>query len=60
MATFKNKNFTKRDYEATNIVACVADDAPATPDNRWIETDMDISNLSHLWTQADVRFYGYL
>ena len=23
---YRNKNFTKRDYECTNIVACIADD----------------------------------
>ena len=59
--TFKNKNFTKRDYEATNVVACVAETAPATPDNRWVEADDSILNgLMPLWIERGVRFYGHL
>lgn len=61
MQTFKNRNFTKRDYEATNIVACVAETAPETPDNRWEPTDDAIlAKLTPLWIEAGVRFYGYL
>jgi hypothetical protein len=29
MKTFKNTKFTRRDYEATNVVACQAETAPA-------------------------------
>lgn len=61
MATFKNKNFTKRDYEATNIVACVADEAPASPDGRWVAADDSvIAGLTQLWIQCGVRYYGHM
>lgn len=61
MATFKNKNFTKRNYECTNIVVCVADKAPVTPDNRWQPVDESALNgLEPLYVQAGVRYYGYM
>lgn len=60
MKTFKNKNFTKRDYEATNVVACVADKAP---NENWIESNNDIiakMNLNKLWIENNVQYYGWL
>ncbi len=56
--TYKNKHFTKRDYEATNIIACVAEVAP---DDNWIEADESVlKGLTQLWIEKDVRYYGYL
>lgn len=61
MATFKNKNFTKRDYEATNVVACVADEAPASPDGRWVAADDSvITGLSPLWIERGVQYFGQM
>lgn len=61
MTTYRNKNFTKRDYEATNIVACVADEAPASPDGRWVVVDESIlAGLTPLWTQAGVQYFGHM
>lgn len=58
MKTFKNKNFTKRDYECTNVVACVAENAP---DDNWIECDEEILNgLDRIHTIAGACYYGYL
>lgn len=58
MATFKNKNFTKRDYECTNKVCCVAQVAP---DSNWIPCDeSELDGLTRLYIQGDVQFYGYL
>jgi len=58
MKTFKNKNFTKRDYECTNIVACVAETAP---NDNWIESDPSIlEHLAKLHTENGVQFYGYM
>ncbi|QCW19979.1 hypothetical protein [Flavobacterium phage FPSV-D2] len=60
MKTFKNKNFTKRDYECTNIVFCQCEIAP---NENWIECDEnEIQKLkcSQLYTQAGVKYYGYL
>jgi hypothetical protein len=55
---FKNKNYTKRDYETTNIVACVADIAP---NENWIESDESaLTGLTQLWTQSGVTFYGHM
>lgn len=61
MTTFRNKNFVKRDYECTNVVACVADTAPETPDDRWVETDDSIlAGLTQLWIERGVRYFGYM
>jgi hypothetical protein len=62
MATFRNKHFTKRDYEATNIVACVSASAPN--DNYVPADDSILFGLTSLWLERvngqEVRFYGYL
>lgn len=58
MKTFKNANFTKRDYECTNIIACVAEKAP---EGNWIECDDSVlQSLTQLWIERGVAFYGYL
>lgn len=58
MTTFKNSNFKKRDYEATNIVACVAEIAPAA---NWIPSDESVLNdLTALWIEGGVQYYGWL
>lgn len=60
MATFKNKNFIKRNYEATNIVFCQAKEAPG---EQWIEceeSEIAEAKAEQLYMQADVRYFGYL
>jgi hypothetical protein len=58
MKTFKNKNFTKRDYECTNVVACQAE---KPPDENWIECSEEIlEKLTSLQIVAGVRYFGYL
>jgi hypothetical protein len=58
MKTFKNVNFTRRDGECTNVVACQAEQPPGA---QWVECDPAIlAGLDQLWIQAGVRFFGYL
>jgi hypothetical protein len=59
MQAYINTKFKKRDYEATNIVACMAEAAP-TPD--WVPSDRSetLKGLTYLWTEAGVQYYGYL
>lgn len=57
MRTFKNKNFTTRDYKTTNLVYCQAETAP---DANWIEVEGMELNVTHLYTQAGVRYFGWL
>jgi hypothetical protein len=56
---FVNQNFKKRDYECTNIVACVAEKAP---DENYVPTDKPqaLQGLTRLWIQGGVEYYGYL
>lgn len=56
--TFKNKNFTKRDYECTNVVACEAD---AAPNANFVPCDAsELKGLTHLWTERGVRYLGHM
>jgi len=57
-ATYRNTRWTRRDYECTNVVACVASVAPGA---EWVECDESaLDSLDHLYTQAGVKYYGYL
>jgi hypothetical protein len=63
MSVYINKNYTKRDYEATNIVACetLGDELPDMNNYRKsIYGDILLAKLTPLYIQADIRYYGYL
>lgn len=58
MKTYRNTKFIKRDYECTNIVACVA---AAAPESHWEQVDASaINGLTKLYTQAGVTYYGHI
>lgn len=64
MATFRNKNYRKRDYECTNIVYCQADSRPA---DHWQEceaSEITTQKCESLYVQQvgemQVRYFGYL
>jgi len=55
---FRNKHFTKRDYECTNVVACVAGTAPN--ENYVPAEESLLDGLTQLWIEGGVRYYGWL
>ncbi len=61
MKTFKNKHFTKRDYECTNVVFCKSETAP---NDNWEEIkDFDpllCNGMVKLWIENNAQFYGWL
>lgn len=58
MKLFKNINFTKRDYECTNMVYCMADTPPGP---QWEEVTGTIpSSMQMLERCAGVEYYGWL
>ncbi len=58
LRTFKNERFTQRDYESTNIVACMADTAPS---EQWTEcAESILVGLTKLWIEKGVHYFGYL
>ncbi len=58
MQFFKNKNFTRRDFECTNIVACESEQAPNT---NYVAADKSIiEGLTPLWIENGTTYYGYL
>jgi len=63
--TYRNRNWTARNYECTNVVAAVSDTAPThglsgSPADYWEEADVDLTKLDNLGSCAGVTFYGYL
>jgi hypothetical protein len=65
MATYKNNGFTKRNYDCTNIVACVTDENPNERGDwkqlDWqIATDGILNGLTKLYICNGVAYYGYL
>lgn len=58
MKTFRNTNFTKRNYECSNVVACQGSVAPGP---QWVECGESIlANLQQLWLTNGVRYFGWL
>lgn len=61
MKTFRNKHFTKRNYDCTNVVFC---QSLYNPDiNNWVEcTESEIATRQcyQLYIIAGVRYFGWL
>lgn len=57
MTTFKNKNFTKRNYDCTNVVFCQAEQAP---NGNWIACDESEINCDQLYIMDNVRYFGWM
>ena len=59
---FRNTNFKKRDYEATNIVAAeVLTPAAFTLPSHYELTDHSIlDSLTPLWIEGGIRYWGWL
>lgn len=55
---YRNVNFKKRDPECTNIVGCMAEDAPNA--NYKPCDASEIKGLQQLWIEDGVRYFGYL
>lgn len=58
MITFRNTKFSTRNYDCTNVVACVAAVAPA--DHWEIADNTILAGLTKLYTSAGVTYYGHL
>jgi hypothetical protein len=65
MKTFRNANFTARDYACTNIVACIGETAP-TDGVAWVEVECEleaeilVDGLTKLYRQNGRTFFGHL
>jgi hypothetical protein len=62
MNIYRNKNWTERSYECTNIVACQAEEPPA---DHWQLVSHEIGltllhDMTLLQIIGDVSYYGYL
>lgn len=59
---YRNREFKKRDYECTQIVACQPiDSGTAIIPEGYDPCPSDILvGLTPLWIQGGVRYYGYL
>lgn len=63
MKSFYNIKFTKRDYESTNIVACISHEAP---NKNFVEMtpkeihEKGIGDLQKLYIENGVQYYGFI
>jgi hypothetical protein len=61
---YRNTRFTQRNYECTNVVACeLLDPSSKIPNGYEIANDafqIYVRNLTPLWTEAGVRYIGYV
>ena len=64
---FRNKYYTKRNYDCTNIVCCTSATMPThdtngnlITDGRWVESRIEEMEGNHLFTSGGVRYFGYL
>ena len=60
MKTFKNTNFTKRNYECTNLVFCQAEKAPGA---NWVEcseTEIESAKCIQLYKEGGATYFGYM
>lgn len=61
MKTYRNANWTKRDYECINVVACVSPVNPTSGYAEWVEAGEEIlEGLTLLHSIGAATFYGYL
>jgi len=56
---FIHKNFTKRNYDCTNVVVCEADKAP---NEFWLPATEDAikPSMSMLWIENGVKYFGWM
>jgi hypothetical protein len=58
---YRNTNFTKRDYDTTNVVAAVSLDGRAPRGDGWqVADESALFGLTSLWIESGVRYFGYL
>lgn len=61
MKTYRNANWVKRNYECTNVVACISPVKPTSGHAEWVESDESIlEGLTMLHSIGAATFYGYL
>ncbi len=65
MKTYRNANFTKRNYDCTNVVMCQTEGNPKEQGDmrniNWTETEEAVpANMTQLWVCQGVRYFGYL
>ena len=59
---FRNANYTQRNYNCTNVIACTTEDGnyPNIPGNWQEDENFDVRTLTQLHAIGNARVYGYL
>lgn len=58
---YRNTRFTKRNYECTNVAACIPVDANAkVPEHYEVVSSDFISNMTPLWIEGGIQYWGWL
>lgn len=57
---FKNRLWNKRDYDCTNVIFCEAKEAPGPQWDLSTTEYAESLKVNHLYTQAGIKYFGYL
>lgn len=58
---YRNTRFTKRNYECTNIAACIPVSAEAKiPEGYEVAPAALLNNMTPLWIEGGVQYWGWL
>ena len=58
---FRNTRFTTRNYECTNIAACIpVDDGAKVPDGYEVAPSAILNGMQPLWIEAGIQYWGWL
>ena len=58
---YRNIRFTKRDYECTNVAACIPiEDSAKVPDGYEVAPASILSTMQPLWIESGIQYWGWL
>lgn len=58
---YRNTHFTKRNYDCTNIAACIpVDDEAKVPEGYEVAPAEILQKMQPLWIDGGIQFWGWL
>lgn len=58
---YRNTRFTKRNYECTNIAACIpVEESARVPDGYEVAPSEILDTMQPLWIEAGIQYWGWL
>lgn len=58
---YRNTKFTKRNYDCTNIAACIpVDDGAKVPEHYEVAPSSILNGMTPLWIEGGIQYWGWL